>query len=158
MVHHRIEAADITKDEVEQAMNNYRSESAINKDGTFTSDRLIAVTEDELKNPDSLLKAHGFDIKEWKLVSARNNIWNTYSKKDGIQELYSSKITVKPRTDISLEEVKEFYEGLVKTYSSPTVKKYKAKEGYLLEIPIIILSRNLLHKLYILLLRIFNQA
>jgi len=113
--------------DVEKAKFSYKSEQSINKDGTYTSDKLISIKEDELKNPISLLKAHGFDIKEWELVSARNNIWNVYSKQDSIQELYSSKIIVKPRTDISLEEIEDFYAELITTYSSPDVKNMKIK-------------------------------
>lgn len=125
---------DIT--DIEKAQNAYKSESSINKDGTFTSDKLIVIKEDDLKNPNSLLKAHGFDVKDWELVSARNNIWNVYSKQDGIQELYSSKIVVKPRSDISLEEIKDFYENLINNYSSPIVKEYPKNTGLLAEIPI----------------------
>ena len=83
--------------DTEKAKSAYKSEQSINKDGTYTSNKLISITQDELKNPVSLLEAHGFDIKDWELVSARNNIWNVYSKQDGIQELYSSKIVVKPK-------------------------------------------------------------
>lgn len=123
--------------DIEKAKSTYKSEQSINKDGTFTSNKLIAIKEDELKNPDSLLRAHGFDSKDWELVSARNNIWNVYSKQDGIQELYSSKIVVKPRTDISIEEIREFYKELLDTYSSPTVKKYETKNGLMFELPIV---------------------
>jgi UDP-2,3-diacylglucosamine pyrophosphatase LpxH len=49
------------------------------------------------KDVNYLMKAHGFDSNEWELVSARNNIWNSYSKQDGIMTLYASKITVKPK-------------------------------------------------------------
>lgn len=126
-----------TISDIDKAKMSYKSESSINKDGTLTSDKLIAIKEDELKNPSSLLKAHGFDVKEWELVSARNNVWNVYSKQDGIQELYSSKIVVKPRTNISLEEIEEFYNELVNTYSSPIVKKYENKNGLLFELPIV---------------------
>lgn len=123
--------------DIEKAKSSYKSEQSINKDGTYTSDKLISIKEDELKNPDSLLRAHGFDSKDWELVSARNNIWNVYSKQDGIQELYSSKIVVKPRTDISIEEIREFYKELLDTYSSPTVKKYETKNGLMFELPIV---------------------
>lgn len=126
-----------TMSDIDKAKLSYKSESSINKDGTLTSDKLIAIKGDELKNPNSLLNAHGFDVKEWELVSARNNIWNVYSKQDGIQELYSSKIVVKPRTEISLEEIKEFYNDLINTYSSPIVKKYENKNGLLFELPIV---------------------
>lgn len=122
--------------DIEKAKATYRTESSINKDGTLTSDKLISIEADELKNPTSLLKAHGFDAKEWVLVSARNNIWNVYSQHDGVQELYSSKIVIKPRTDISLEEIEDFYKDLINTYSSPVVKKYENKGGFLFELPI----------------------
>jgi len=123
--------------DVEKAKSSYKSEQSINKDGTYTSNKLIAITENELKNHDTLLKAHGFDINEWELVSSKSNIWNVYSKQDGIQELYSSKIVVKPRVDISLEEIKEFYEELLNTYSSPIIKKYENKKGLMFELPIV---------------------
>lgn len=126
-----------TMSDIDKAKMSYKTESSINKDGTLTSDKLISIKEDDLKNPSSLLKAHGFDVKEWVLVSARNNVWNVYSKQDGIQELYSSKIIVKPRTNISLEEIEEFYSALINTYSSPIVEKYENKNGLLFELPIV---------------------
>jgi len=125
-----------SENHIESAKKLYKTETSVNKDGSITSDKLISIKEDDLKNRDSLLKAHGFDINEWELISARNNIWNVYSKQDGIQELYSSKIVVKPRTDISLKEIEEFYNGLIMKYSSPTVNRYKEKQGLLFELPI----------------------
>jgi len=57
------------------------------------------MSNEEAKNPEYILKAHGFDVDEWELVNAKNNIWNVYSKQDGVQQLYSSKVTVKPKVD-----------------------------------------------------------
>lgn len=109
--------------DIEKAKSSYKTEQSINKDGTYTSDKLIAITENELKNPINLLKAHGFDIKEWELVSARNNIWNVYSKQDGIQELYSSKIVVKPKEQtIDYDRINEWFDKLDRKYSLPVVK------------------------------------
>lgn len=109
--------------DVEKAKSTYKSEQSINKDGTFTSNKLISIKEDELKNPVSLLKAHGFDVKEWELVSARNNIWNVYSKQDGIQELYSSKIVVKPKEQtIDYDRINEWFNKLDRKYSLPAIK------------------------------------
>lgn len=106
--------------DMEKVKLSYKSETNINKDGTFTSDKLIAIQEDELKNPVSLLKAHGFDVKDWELVSARNNIWNVYSKQDGIQELYSSKIVVKPKEQsIDYDRINEWFENLDRKYFLP---------------------------------------
>ncbi len=109
--------------DIEKAKSSYKSEQSINKDGTYTSDKLICIKEDELKNPISLLKAHGFDIREWELVSARNNIWNVYSKQDGIQELYSSKIVVKPKEQtIDYDRINEWFDKLDRKYSLPVIK------------------------------------
>ena len=109
--------------DIEKAKSSYKSEQSINKDGTYTSDKLISIKEDELKNPTSLLKAHGFDIREWELVSARNNIWNVYSKQDGIQELYSSKIVVKPKEQIiDYDRINEWFDKLDRKYSLPVIK------------------------------------
>lgn len=132
------------KNNIDDIKSTYRNETMINKDGTFTSDRLIEITENDLKDSGKLLKAHGFDTKEWQLVSARNNIWNVYSKKDGIKELYSSKIVVKPRTEISIQEIRDFYKELVTRYTPPIIKEYKTfnndesgvDDGQLLLLPI----------------------
>lgn len=109
--------------DIEKAKSSYKSEQSINKDGTYTSDKLISIKEDELKNPISLLKAHGFDIREWELVSARNNIWNVYSKQDGIQKLYSSKIVVKSKEQtIDYDRINGWFDKLDRKYSLPVIK------------------------------------
>lgn len=71
----------------------------INSDGSQISNRLVRMSFEESKNVDFLLKAHGYSIDEWELVSAKSNIWNAYSKQDGIMQLYSSKISVRPKTN-----------------------------------------------------------
>jgi FMN phosphatase YigB (HAD superfamily) len=75
----------------------YKSTHEILSDGTHKSDKLLIMSAKDEKDVNYLMKAHGFDSNEWELVSARNNIWNSYSKQDGIMTLYASKITVKPR-------------------------------------------------------------
>lgn len=93
--------------------NNYKNTIEINKDGSQTSDKLLQMSEEESKDVNFLLKSHGYDIFSWELISARNNIWNVYSKKDGVQTLYSSKIVVKPKiTKFDVEWVKEVLEDL----------------------------------------------
>jgi hypothetical protein len=125
-----------TEDKTET--NTYSSKIELNKDGSQISDKLIKMSENDAKDAEFLLKAHGYDNKFWELVSARNNIWNSYSKKDGIMTLYSSKIMVKPRKDdISLEEVKEHFIKFSKTYKSPKVQKYEyLHTGKMFEVPI----------------------
>lgn len=112
-------------------------EISINNDGSQTSSKVILMTEENCKDVNFMLTAHGFDIKSWELVNARNNIWNVYSKKDGIGTLYSSKITVKPLVGISLQEVEEHFEEMSKKYKTPKVAKRNVVEsGLMLEVPI----------------------
>ncbi len=118
--------------------SKYKTTLEINKDGTQTSDKLIKMSEEEAKDINFLLNAHGFDPKSWELVSARNNIWNVYSKVHGVQVLYSSKIVVKPRVDsISIEEIKEHFEEFSKNYQSPIHKPSNYSiDGKMLEVNI----------------------
>jgi hypothetical protein len=114
----------------------YKKTVEIHNDGRQTSERLIEMAEEQAKSPEYLLKAHGYDNKLWELCAARNNIWNTYSKQDGIQVLYSSKITVKPRKDsISLDEIKEHFESFRPALPVAPVRR-RADGAYMLETPI----------------------
>ena len=110
--------------DIEEAKNKYRSENTINNDGSRSSNRLIEMSEEQLKDVNYILKAHGFDNRAWELVSAKNNIWNVYSKQDGISTLYSSKITVKPKTfTINDEDIEEWFNKLDRKYSLPKIKE-----------------------------------
>lgn len=120
------------------AKDNYKETVEIMGDGSYKSDKLLQMSEEQSKDINYLLKAHGFDVKDWELVSARNNIWNVYSKKDGVQQLYASKITVKPRTDsISVEELTEHLKEFAKHYKSPIHKPTNySKNSKMLEVNI----------------------
>lgn len=83
------------KDEKNEA-KNYKETIEINKDGSQNSDKLLEMSKEQCKDVNYLLNAHGYDPDAWELISARNNFWNVYSKQDGVQTLYSSKISVKP--------------------------------------------------------------
>lgn len=124
-------------DVIENMQKSFNSETSINKDGTYSSNKLLVMNEEESKNPDYILKAHGFDTECWKIVSARNNIRQVISKQDGVVTLYASFITVKPIVDLTLEQIESFYQELLTKYPSPTIKRSKICEnGFLLEIPI----------------------
>lgn len=122
---------------IEKEVNSYKSSQSIEKDGMMSSNKLLLISSEQLKDSSFLLAAHGFDLLKWELVSAKNNIWNVYSKQDGIQELYSSKITVKPITEITRKEIEEFYINLVSNYKPPVIKKYKTyDDSYLVKLPV----------------------
>jgi UDP-2,3-diacylglucosamine pyrophosphatase LpxH len=86
-----------TSVEEAEALPNYREEYRIDPDGTHKSDKLLRMSVEQLKDVNYLLEAHGFNKDSWELVTAKNNIWNTNDKINGVQTLYASKITVKPK-------------------------------------------------------------
>jgi hypothetical protein len=104
----RISVQEEIVEEILDEEFSYRASHEISKDGSHKSDRLLRMTEEERKDPVYLLKHHGFDPDEWDLVTAKSNEWNTYSKQDGINTLYASKITVRPKTvGFSMEKLIE---------------------------------------------------
>lgn len=107
----------------------------IKKDGTQVSTKILEMSENQLKDVNYLLMQHDYCPKSWELVSARNNIWNAYSKQDGIQTLYSSRIVAKPRLTISFEEIKEHFYELDRRYKSPVHKPTRYDpDGKMLEL------------------------
>ena len=113
----------------------YKETVEIKADGSQYSDKLIEMSHEQSKDAAYLLKAHGYDIEEWELVSARSNIWNTYSTQDGKGISYASKITVKPKTTgINFEKLLETIEKV----KPIQIKKESPKvaNNKLLEIPI----------------------
>lgn len=114
------------------------SEMKINTDGTYSSNKLLEMNENQSKDTEYILKAHGFDSNKWKIISARNSVRQVISKQDGVVTLYASYITVKPIIDLTLEQINKFYNELLLKYHSPIVKPISSCEnGLLLEIPIV---------------------
>lgn len=114
----------------------YKETSEILADGSHKSDKLIRMNSEQKKDKNYILEAHGFDKESWELVNAKNNIWNVYSKQDGIQSLYSSKITVKPKDNTFSYE--RFLELITEKVTPIEVDRTNEQEAYskLLEIPL----------------------
>lgn len=49
----------------------YKATIEIKSDGTQVSDRLIEISEQDLKDESYLLEAHGYDPSEWEISSAK---------------------------------------------------------------------------------------
>ena len=118
------------KNRVDEKLNNsgkytYKAETSINKDGTYSSNKLIKMNDKQAKDPDYILKAHGFNCESWKLVSARNNIRQVISKQDGVTTLYASFINVKPieEKELSFSKINQFFDNLDRKYSLPRIKE-----------------------------------
>jgi hypothetical protein len=116
-------------------INKHRVE--IYKDGTQVSEKLLEINSEQLKDVNYMLEIHGYDKEKWELISAKNNIWNVYSKSDGIQTLYSSKIAVKARiTTLNHEEIVKHMEELLSKYERPTLNERYIDSNIMLELPI----------------------
>lgn len=116
--------------EKEEAVKEYIGEQKkdfqILKNGEQASSVLCKLSDEQLKDPDYILKVHGYDSNEWELTSAKQSIWN--SKIDN--ELYSSKITVKPRKGFNWSEdnIKKIFEKLEK-YTEFSTSQYAKIAG-----------------------------
>lgn len=120
---------------IEKDLPNYKETVEIAADGSHKSDKLLKMSDEQMKDTDFLLEAHGYDVEAWELVTARNNIWNSYSKQDGIMTMYASKITVKPRTStFSMQKVIDAIKTLPSTILP--VETHYSPVKYLLEIPL----------------------
>jgi len=73
------------------------SKTEIKSDGTQTHQIKVRMTEEQSKNPDYVLQAHGYSPDSWELIQATNNIWEQNNQVDGLIQLYQSKIVVRPR-------------------------------------------------------------
>lgn len=114
------------KSNSENASEDTTSNLTINKDGSYSSTRLVNLNAQDLKNPESLLLAHGFDPDEWSIVSAKNNLRET-----GKNSLYASYLTVKPKDtqEISFQKISEFFDKLDRKYASKADIASKVKDN-----------------------------
>jgi len=107
----------------------------IHSNGSQTSSKLLKMNEQQKKSPVFLLEAHGYDSKQWMILSSKSSIWNMNSKENGIQDLYSSKITVKPLTEgIVLEDIEKHFNNYKPTFIG--VEHKKINNNRIFELPI----------------------
>ncbi|MHA5133432.1 hypothetical protein R5P91_08700 [Oenococcus oeni] len=110
-------------DEKKSKDRELKNKIRINEDGSEESTILIKMTEAQTKSKEFVLKAHGFNPSEWSIVNVVNNLWQQHSIQDGTVDLYQSKIIVKPKTGLSLEEQLAFLTENVKPLQLPDVKR-----------------------------------
>lgn len=110
-----------TKEDIEaiQEVTDNESETKqveveIQSNGTQTSTIRVKLTDEQKKDSDFLLKVHGYDPNYWEIVNAKQTIWNQNSNKKGMIDLYSSKITVKPRKGFNWNEenIRKIFDSL----------------------------------------------
>lgn len=116
----------------EEPVIKYKETTEILSNGQHKSDKLIVMSNEEEKDEKFILQAHGFNVDNWQIVSCKNSIWDS-SSKDGDKTRYSSRITVKPRTEI---DIKEIIKEIKKDVKPIEVEHSEVNDGGLLEIPL----------------------
>jgi len=104
--------------------------------GITTSEKTLSLTEDQIKSPKELLKAHGFDPQEFEIKTATHNK-TQHINANGTSSFYSSRITVKQKE----AKVKDIFEvsEYFKNYQSPKrlgIAGNKTKSNESLVIPL----------------------
>lgn len=122
------EREEVVKEYVGQQKKDFQ----ILKNGEQSSTVLCKLSDEQLKDPDYILKVHGYDSNSWELTSAKQTIWNNSLD----NELYSSKITVKPRVGFNWNEdnIKNIFDRL-KKHTEFNVSDYMTVVGINEEIP-----------------------
>lgn len=94
---------------------NGRYSLTIESDGRQISNRLVYLSRDEITNSRVLLERHGYNPKEFTLVSAKHSVWEQGCNKsdDGKRTLVSSRIVVKPKERVEKEDLKEIFEEVI---------------------------------------------
>ncbi len=122
----------------EDGNENNRKTLEIHKDGSQTSEKLLQISEEQCKDEEFLLAAHGYDANSWQLTSAKNSIW-THG--------YSSRITVKPRSEYKWnpEDIQKLFNNLKTNYANKKdiIPSQHELNNNILVIPIADLHYNL---------------
>jgi len=116
----------------------YNEASELKQDGTYYSDKLVEMSEEDKRSPKRMLELHNLDPDLWEVYLVRNNLWNSQRKNDqGRLLLYQSRLTAKPKQNksITFEDVDNFFENH-KYQSKINLKKYKDVNEKVLEIDI----------------------
>ena len=115
----------------------YKETIEIKEDGSIFSDRLVEICESDLKNPEKMLIAHGFEVDKWVIVSCKNNLWHGMRTKDrGRIILYQSKLVVKPIVDsgLTLADIDDFFNKASFNIEKKKRQSIPNKSGNVLEI------------------------
>jgi len=116
----------------------YNESSELKQDGTYFSDKLVEMSEEDKRSPKRMLELHNLDPELWEVYLVRNNLWHSQRKDDkGRLLLYQSRLTAKPKQNksITFEDVDKFFENH-KYQSKINIKKYKDNNEKVLEIAV----------------------
>lgn len=133
--------------QIEKPVENrgFKETIEIKSDGTQISDKLIELSEKEMKDTKYILLAHGYDPSKWEVINVKISHWHYRDKQSENAKIsYATKLMVKPKKyEFTQEEARELVLDLMKDYQPPTFKptRYSA-DGKLLELNISDLHLN----------------
>ena len=83
----------------------------MNRDGSFTSERIIAADESKFCDANFLLEQHGYDPAKFDLVSAQSSKWDV-----GDTKRYASKIVVKLKTSMTptIQDIEHMFQTMIR--------------------------------------------
>lgn len=89
-------------------------------DGTLTSElRANVPNEADLRDPEYLLRLHGYDPDRFELVSAKASQWGA-----GTTPMYSSRVAVKPKQAEPVQaDIAEWFDALDRSYVRPEPRR-----------------------------------
>lgn len=95
--------------------------------GMESSTKVIKLDNDKLNDKNELLKAHGYNPNDFDLISSKHSLWKSGKN----NELFSSKITVKPKTPVENKNtIQEILDDLALNYEVPAVEIKKERSFY----------------------------
>ena len=90
---------------------NTKETTFMDSEGNINSEKTLTLSFADTRDAKKLMEAHGYSPDDYILVSAKNSKWQQGNGKQGIRELYSSKIVVKPRyKNLTTDDFKEIEE------------------------------------------------
>lgn len=81
-----------------------------NDDGVQTSTTILKVIKGQHMTPEDVMQAHGYDPAQWQLT---NNVSNFWKQSEQVTS-YQSKISVRPRHDVSAKEFADIFNEQIK--------------------------------------------
>lgn len=122
----------------EQKRDRYKAKIEINGDNSRVIDVLVALTDEEAKDPNAVLDKLGYPPAEWELIKLEISLWQSMKSHKiggGTQELMSVRARIEPRnpSKIALEDIDEHFKDYTPPKLAPRAKR-KKQEGLLLEV------------------------
>lgn len=94
------------------------------EDGTVYVEQLVEIYNERDKTPERILEMLGFDADTWEAPNFRMSKWNQHNKTDGTVDLYSVKVSLKPKEpELTPEDMLEIVQEIEPKHIDLQVKE-----------------------------------